>query len=144
MTHGTRIVSERGSWRGGGKGSMTASQLADFNATAGQLVGINGELFTPEVWKGAVPKHIHQPRILKALTPEERFVLKSVTEGMNGSLVHNVIDAVGIGMFSLGRLVPATTEAKEKARARRAEREAEVSDRRERSKNGRRRKASLF
>ena len=48
----------------------------------------------PGAWKGQVPKDVHQTRISTFLTSEE------------GGLVledHNVWDAVGLGLFALGR-----------------------------------------
>ncbi len=115
-----RVVVERGTWRGGGKGSMPPAQLADFNASAGQLAGWYGELVTPDEWKGRVPKDKHQPRIIAALTADERAVLADAK--VAPSLLNNVIDAIGIGLFAVGRLgkpvlVPIRKQARRRARS---------------------------
>ncbi len=57
-----------------------------------------GHVF-PADWKGQVPKAVMIERIKKTLTPEEtkRVVLA-------GAKSHNIWDAVGIGLFHLGRL----------------------------------------
>lgn len=57
----------------------------------------NGEAVKPSEWKGQVPKNIHKHRILKALTQLE---MRSIITPDN----HNTIDAIGIGLFALGRL----------------------------------------
>lgn len=59
---------------------------------AGTVVG-----YLPRTWKGQVPKDIHNKRILGKLSPAELEHLK----GIPLSLVHNVVDAVGIGLFFL-------------------------------------------
>ncbi len=81
---------------------MTAAQLADFNCIAGQLAGWHGELVTPAQWKGAVPKEVHQPRILAALTAAEQGVLDAAK--VAPTLKNNVVDAIGLGLWAVGRL----------------------------------------
>lgn len=49
-------------------------------------------------WKGQVPKAVMGKRILKCLTEEELKVLGPLAKN------HNVLDAVGIGLYHLGRL----------------------------------------
>lgn len=51
----------------------------------------------PSAWKGQVPKNIHRHRILKALKPVEKQAIVTIDN-------HNTIDAVGIGLWVLGRL----------------------------------------
>ena len=58
------------------------------------------ETVQPSTWKGTVPKKIFLERILKCLTDEERQRLPKLP----ASKLHNVIDAVGIGLWKLGRL----------------------------------------
>lgn len=55
--------------------------------------------YLPREWKGQVPKTIHQTRIKKALAPEEIAKISAPK-----SLLHNVYDAVGLGLFRLGRM----------------------------------------
>lgn len=50
----------------------------------------------PKEWKGNIPKKTMTARIYAALTDEEKKVLPSKD--------HNILDAVGIGLFVLGRL----------------------------------------
>lgn len=53
------------------------------------------ELVVPTTWKGSVPKKIHQKRITAVLGNEERGCLEKN---------HNTMDAVGLGLWRLGRL----------------------------------------
>jgi hypothetical protein len=55
----------------------------------------------PSVWKGQVPKAVHNQRVLACLTPDERQLIPALA----ASKLHNVIDAVGLGLFNLGRMV---------------------------------------
>lgn len=59
-------------------------------------------LVLPNRWKGTVPKDIMQTRIDEALSEDERRVLDSFK--IQKSLKHNLYDAVGIGLWFLGRL----------------------------------------
>lgn len=76
----------------------------------------------PRQWKGQVPKCVTQDRVLKALTPAELAILKPTQEeidviaramrepnrekqkrmGVTGKR-HNEYDAVGLGLWELGR-----------------------------------------
>lgn len=58
----------------------------------------------PTTWKGTVDKAITGKRITAALSSAERCVLANALEGIEGKLQHNVYDAVGIGLFGLGRV----------------------------------------
>ncbi len=60
----------------------------------------NAELIKPRVWKGTVDKSVFLKRILGKLEPGELALLPKLAK----SLVHNVQDAVGIGLFAVGRL----------------------------------------
>ncbi len=55
--------------------------------------------FLPRTWKGQVPKEAHHPRILKKLSSDEVSRIESTPK----SLMHNVVDAIGIGLFALER-----------------------------------------
>lgn len=80
----------------------------------------------PEIWKGQTPKPIHHRRLFEALTPTERAVLADASgrtvEDVRGYITkacqilartgvvarysrkdHNLFDAVGIGLWYLGR-----------------------------------------
>lgn len=57
------------------------------------------QAYLPADWKKQVPKQIHNLRVQKRLTPEEQLVLNNHKHGQD----HNIIDAVGLGLFFLGR-----------------------------------------
>jgi hypothetical protein len=52
--------------------------------------------YFPAEWKGQVPKDVHNAQVMARLSVEER---ERVTQAAPRSLVHNVIDAVGIAAF---------------------------------------------
>lgn len=55
--------------------------------------------FLPEDWKGQVPKAVYTQQLYRhVLSPGEIAILDACLRGVPGSLRHNVIDAVGIGM----------------------------------------------
>jgi hypothetical protein len=56
--------------------------------------------YLPAQWKGGVPKAVHQKRILAALSDEEKALLKD----MNKGTLKQVLDAIGLGLYHLGRL----------------------------------------
>ena len=62
--------------------------------------------YIPKAWKGTAPKAVMGQRILSRLTPTELALIPS------GHLAHNVIDAVGIGLYYLGKLEPKRVYAK--------------------------------
>ena len=62
---------------------------------------------TPHSWKGSVDKDAHNTRCLKRLTGLELDVVKEARRGDNTlvprSEINNVIDAIGLGLVSVGR-----------------------------------------
>lgn len=60
-------------------------------------------LVAPREWKGQVPKEIHNARTLAKLLEYERLVLDRVLSPLAPSKRHNVIDAVGLGLWAVGR-----------------------------------------
>lgn len=89
----------------------TAQDLIDC-ATIGALVAGRCarkiELVPARTWKGQVPKEVTEARTRKILTFAETWTMDSglnETAGKALSLIHNGIDAVGIGLFFLGRKV---------------------------------------
>ena len=58
----------------------------------------------PRMWKGQVPKPVHNRRVIKQLSASERVVYAHGTKGIAPKKVHNVIDAIGIGLWRLGRV----------------------------------------
>lgn len=73
--------------------AVGAAVAAGFNA--GYI-----ETVFPREWKGQVPKDVMTERISRAITAEERPRI----EKCQASLMHNVLDAVGIGLHKLNRL----------------------------------------
>lgn len=61
-----------------------------------EMAGAPALMVRPSEWKGTVPKRIHQNRILAALTDEEK---NRIDPTIPGSLLHNTIDAIGIGLW---------------------------------------------
>lgn len=55
----------------------------------------------PREWKKQVKKEVMLARIENRLSPDER---KCINRGMPANLRHNVIDAIGIGLYVCGRL----------------------------------------
>ena len=64
---------------------------------------------TPNDWKGSTPKEIDHARTWSRLDEHEKRVVDSAfsqAKGRNGlaaSKRHNVLDAIGIGLFGVGR-----------------------------------------
>lgn len=59
------------------------------------------QLVKPREWKGQMPKEVCNQRVLSKLSPEEKEV---IDKKIPKSLLHNTLDAVGIGLWALGRL----------------------------------------
>ena len=57
----------------------------------------------PHEWKGTVPKEIHNKRILKKLDMEETAILGQCVSSIPPSLVNNVVDAIGLGLYLIQR-----------------------------------------
>lgn len=84
------------------------NDLIDLAMVAGAIAGSvakGSKLITyyPHEWKGNMPKEKMTKHILSLLSPAERALVDKEQEKC-GALIHNVIDAVGIGLFRLGRL----------------------------------------
>lgn len=64
------------------------------------------EYVLPFQWKGSVPKSIHHERVLAKLSDAERVVVdQTLTRGRSiaRGKRHNVLDAIGLGLFGVGR-----------------------------------------
>lgn len=95
------VVAERMEHRARRRGQrpVPPQDLIDVNLIAGHLGATRWYL--PRQWKGSVPKEIHQTHhILPKLSDTEKKLVLSVKPA---SLRHNAIDAVGIGLYRLGR-----------------------------------------
>lgn len=91
------VLAERGTWRGGRKGSMTPAQLADFNLIAGHVAN---EWATPKQWKGTMSREVEQRRTWSLLSADEREILENVKPA---GLQHNAVSATGLLLWKLGR-----------------------------------------
>lgn len=66
--------------------------------------GGTAEFVAPSTWKGQVPKGVMRGRILDALDERESAIALSAEARDGRILGHNGIDAVGIGLYGLGRI----------------------------------------
>lgn len=58
------------------------------------------ELVHPRTWKGTVDWRVMCRRIVQALSESERAKIPELPEGK----LHNVLDAIGLGLWALGRI----------------------------------------
>lgn len=84
------------------KGKAKPDDLMQLYGVAGAIVHASNasyyEGYLPKEWKSNVPKNIHNKRVLEKLEGRELHCLPP-----DSSFLHNAIDAVGIGLFYLGR-----------------------------------------
>lgn len=84
------------------------NDLLDLSVYVGELkrfyeaMGCVVELVWPRTWKGNVPKKITNRRTVAALSPGELELLPRRPRAKDHD--HNMIDAVGLGLWKLGRL----------------------------------------
>lgn len=79
---------------------------------AGRMTGqVPTRYVLPAEWKGQVPKDVQHARMWKALSPAEQVILRAVVPCRTPksarpslSLLHNVYDAVCLGLKMEGRL----------------------------------------
>lgn len=81
------------------------NDLIDVALTAGAVFAMAlipyADFVRPRVWKGTRPKNIQCAAIEAALRPHERHVLDRC--GLPSHKRHNVVDAIGIGLWKVGR-----------------------------------------
>lgn len=100
-----RIVGERQVVYPGARGMKTnPNDLLDLAMCSGAFYGalctelrMGLRVVEPAEWKAQVPKDVTRRRIETLLSPSEKAVIKK------GGEMHNVYDAIGIGLFALGR-----------------------------------------
>jgi hypothetical protein len=90
-----------------GKGKKKADPndllaLCGVDAALAALLGTPTTSYQPHQWKGSMDKDASHLRIESRLRPAELAVAAEGREAA-GALEHNVIDAIGIGLFHLGR-----------------------------------------
>jgi hypothetical protein len=89
-----------------GKSGSVAGDLIELAFAGGVLLGRlrPSKIATvrPAQWKGQTPKAIHHARFLEALAPSELAIL----DQYSGPAKHRkeVLDAIGLGLFYLGRI----------------------------------------
>ncbi len=72
-------------------------------------LGAEVRYVTPNEWKGATPKNVSEARTKSALSSEELAIVYQAFKtakgrsGMAKSLRNNVWDAIGIGLYAVGR-----------------------------------------
>ena len=100
----TRTIVEvpivRRNQRGGPK--VDPNGLIKLGVSAGRLVpAFSEEVETifPNQWKGTLPDEVLYRRIMAALTDKEKALIPDLAEG----LLHNVLDAIGMGINEFGR-----------------------------------------
>jgi len=83
--------------------------LVSVNTAIACLANVNASLIAllPARWKGQVDKGVIESRVRERLSPQELSKVEAF-----GSKAHNVWDAVGIGLFHLGRLKPVKVYAR--------------------------------
>lgn len=64
-------------------------------------LGLNVKFVLPHDWKGSRKKEICNPLTLRTLNPKETKIFKAVKAPKY--LQHNVLDAIGIGLWTKGR-----------------------------------------
>lgn len=85
-----------------GKSKGNNADLLYLTCVAGALAAWHGEQVRavhPDAWKGQVPKTVMAGRIRMRLQPDEVARIRPCA----ASLEHNVLDAIGIGLWAVGR-----------------------------------------
>jgi hypothetical protein len=97
-------IYDRRQWKG------DPNDLIEVAITAGFCSGVlqpyieHVEYVTPQQWKGQQPKAVNHNQTLVRLAPEELEALNRCKARVSKkSKMHNVLDAVGIGLWKLGR-----------------------------------------
>lgn len=88
----------------GSKSKGNPNDLIRLAFEAGRIAGMAPACVTvlPRQWKGTIKKEVMLRRILSKLTDEELAMLKALK--LPKSKEKEVVDAVGIGLWKLGRL----------------------------------------
>lgn len=63
--------------------------------------GVDTAVVKPRTWKGTVPKAIHNKRVVGALSARETNLLPRRPRA--GDFDHNMLDAIGIGLWQLAK-----------------------------------------
>lgn len=90
----------------GSKQKGRQADLVNVSIVAGMTIGILSpsgrvEIYPPARWKGQTPKEVIEARVRERLSAKE---LATVETPLAKSKLHNIFDAVGIGLFFLKKL----------------------------------------
>lgn len=86
-----------------------ARNAGEWGGKISQACGALVEYVTPNDWKGSTSKDVAHARIWSALSDEEKALVDrsfAAAKGRNGlapSKRHNVLDAIGLGLWAVGR-----------------------------------------
>lgn len=105
-----RVIVERPMIYPGGRQKARPADVIKLATRAGEaggmyarIWGIEPEYVEPHAWKGSVDKNIHHARVWAKLTPDEQAIVSAAARGVAVGKRHNILDAVGIGLFAVGR-----------------------------------------
>ncbi len=105
----SKVILERPQYYpGNGKGdpndlitlAIQVGEYLEFYSRRGAAV----YMVLPRVWKGQVPKQIHHARLFSALSPREQNIVSICGAAVPASKRHNMMDAVGLGLWKLDRV----------------------------------------
>lgn len=80
--------------------AISIGRYAEYYADRGATV----ELVWPYEWKQQLPKSVCAARVYAALDTKEQLIVDAAGKQMAQAKVHNMMDAIGIGLYFLGRL----------------------------------------
>lgn len=109
--HIGRVVLERPMIYPGGRQRARPRDVITLALRAGEAAGlyarrygVEPEYFEPDVWKGgSIAKEAHHPRVWKRLSQAEHEIVSKAATTVPEKKRHNMLDAIGIGLFALGR-----------------------------------------
>lgn len=92
-----QVYTDKRQWKGDPNDLLP---LAGVDAAITALMNTNTKHYLPREWKGQAPKEVIATRALSRLSEGEKAAIQKTTK----SLIHNVYDAVALGLYHLGRL----------------------------------------
>src|SRR5579872_2510509 len=103
-----RVVLERPAIYPGARQQARPRDVITLALRAGEAAGVYArafgvvpEYFEPRVWKGgSLTKEAHHPRIWKRLFSAEQHTVSSAALSIAQGKQHNMMDAIGIGLFA--------------------------------------------
>lgn len=101
------VYTERPVQHGGGGRKADPETLLQMAVLVGRLEGVlplcKWTQYTKAQWAGTAPKEIVTKRVLAKLSDLEQGAVHNTYNGPP-SLLHNVLDAVGVGLYGQGRM----------------------------------------